>query len=155
MKIVGIMNFIHSKAEVDSKAKLGDNVYIAAFACIRADEGEISVGSNTSIQESCVVHGANVSIGSNVTVGHGAIVHGCKVGDNVLVGMNATLLGNCEIGEWSIIAAGSVVTEGTKIPANSVCAGVPARIMRQTTEKDIELIKSSCNNYLEKIKKMK
>ena len=148
------MKFIHEKAEVDQKAKIGDNVYIAAFACIRADEGSISIGDNTSIQESCVVHGSSVSIGKNVTVGHGAIIHGCIVNDNVLVGMNATLLNGCEIGEWSIVAAGAVVTEGTKISPKSVVAGVPARIIRQATEKDVELIKSSCENYLNKLKVM-
>ena len=114
------MKFINPKAEVDPRARLGDNVYIAAFACIRADEGEITIGDNTSVQESCTVHGKNVSIGNNVTVGHGAVVHGCTVKDNVLIGMNSTLLNNCEIGEWSIVAAGAVVTEGSKIPPNSV-----------------------------------
>ena len=148
------MNFIHPKAEVDPKAKLGNNVYVAAFACIRADEGEIEIGDNTNVQESCVVHGKNVSIGNNVTVGHGAIIHGCKIGDNILIGMNATLLNDCEVGEWSIVAAGAVVTESTKIPPNSVCAGIPAKVLRPAAEKDRELIKYSYNNYLEKIKKI-
>ncbi|MFH1056947.1 MAG: gamma carbonic anhydrase family protein [Candidatus Micrarchaeota archaeon] len=149
------MNFIHPKSEVDNRAKLGDNVYVAAFACIRADEGEIRIGNNTSIQESCVVHGSGVSIGNNVTVGHGAIVHGCKVADNVLVGMNATLLSGCEIGEWSIIAAGAVVLENARIPPYSVCAGVPAKVLRQVSEEDKQLIRSSCENYLAKLREMR
>lgn len=148
------MRFIHSKSDVDPKAIIGDFVYVSAFACIRADEGSITIGNNTSIQESCTVHGENVSIGNNVTVGHGAIVHGCTIKDNVLVGMNATLLNNCEIGEWSIVAAGAVVTEGTKIPQGSIVAGVPAKILRQTNEKDRELITSSWKNYVEKIKRI-
>jgi len=148
------LGFVHPKAEVDPKAEIGKNVYVAAFACIRADEGSIGIGNNTSIQESCVVHGKNVSIGNNVTVGHAAVVHGCKVGDNVLVGMNSTLLSGCEIGEWSIIAAGAVVTERMIVPAYSVVAGVPAKILRSTTEKDRVLIKSSCENYLQKLKSM-
>jgi len=148
------MSFINPKSEVDPKAKIGKNVYIAAFAAIRADEGNITIGDNTSVQESCVVHGKNTKIGNNVTVGHGAIVHGCVVFDNVLVGMNSTLLTGCEIGEWSIIAAGAVVLEGQKIPPKSLVAGVPAKILRQTTEKDMALIKSACENYLNKLKQM-
>lgn len=148
------MKYVSPKSDVDPKAKLGDRVYVSSFACIRADEGSITIGDNTSIQESCVVHGKNVSIGNNVTVGHGAIIHGCTVKDNVLVGMNATLLNNCEIGEWSIVAAGAVVTEGTKIPPGSIVAGVPGKILRQTNEKDKELIKYSYENYLDKIKEM-
>lgn len=148
------MSFIHPKSEVDPRARLGKNVYIAAFACIRADEGGISVGDNTSIQEGCVVHGENVEIGSNVTLGHGAIVHGCRVSDNVLVGMNSTLLNGCEIGEWSIVAAGAVVAEGAKVPANSLVAGVPAKILRQTAEKDRIAIQKAAESYLGKLKAM-
>ena len=149
------MTFIHPKSEVDPKAKIGKNCYIAAFACIRADEGEIEIGEGTSIQESCVVHGEGVKIGKNVTVGHGAIVHGCVVNDNVLVGMNATLMDGCEIGRWSIVAAGAVVTEGTKVPAGCVVAGVPAKIIRQIDDEMRKMIEKSAENYLEKLKEMK
>ena len=148
------MGYLHQNCIVDANAKIGRNVYIAAFACIRADEGEIEIGDCTSVQETCVVHGKGVKIGKNVTVGHGAIIHGCTVSDNVLVGMNATLLNGCVVGEWSIIAAGAVVTEGMKIPPNSVAAGVPAKVLRQTTEKDRQLIAESCENYLGKLKKL-
>jgi carbonic anhydrase/acetyltransferase-like protein (isoleucine patch superfamily) len=148
------MSFIHPKSEVDKSAILGKNVYIAAFATIRADEGSIEIGEGTSIQESCVLHGENVRVGSNVTVGHGAIVHGCRVADNVLVGMNATLLDGCEIGEWSIVAAGAVVTEGMKVPEKSIVAGVPAKVLRQASGKDLQLIRDSCENYLQKLRKM-
>ncbi|VVC01193.1 Carbonic anhydrase [uncultured archaeon] len=148
------MGFLHPKSEVDPRAKLGKNVYIAAFACIRADEGSIEIGDNTSIQEGCVVHGKNVKIGSNVTLGHGAIAHGCTIRGNALVGMNTTLLDGCDIGEWSIVAAGAVVTEGVKIPANSLVAGVPGKILREINEKDRQLIRNSCDNYLKKLKEM-
>jgi len=148
------MTFIHPKSEVDPKAKIGKNCYIAAFACIRADEGEIEIGEGTSIQESCVVHGENVKIGKGVTVGHGAIVHGCVVSDNVMVGMNSTLMNGCEIGRWSVVAAGAVVTEGTKVPAGCIVAGVPAKIIKQVDEETRKMIEASAENYMEKLRKM-
>ncbi|MFA6214522.1 MAG: gamma carbonic anhydrase family protein [Candidatus Micrarchaeia archaeon] len=148
------MSFIHPQSSLDPKAVLGKNVYIAAFAAIRADEGRVEVGDGTSIQEGCVIHGKNVRIGKNVTVGHGAILHGCIVGDNVLVGMNATVLDGCEIGQWSIIAAGAVVTAGTRVPGGSVVAGVPAKVLRKADGKDRRLISSSCENYLNKLRGM-
>ena len=148
------MSYLHPNCIVDANARLGKNVYVAAFACIRADEGAIEIGDCASIQETCIVHGKGVLIGKNVTVGHGAIIHGCTVQDNVLVGMNATLLNGCNVGEWSIIAAGAVVTEGMKIPPNSVAAGVPAKVLRAATEKDRQLIIDSCENYLDKLKKL-
>jgi len=149
-----MMSFVHLKSEVDKKAKLGKNVYVAAFAAIRADEGSIEIGDCTSIQESCVVHGKNVKIGSYVTVGHGAIVHGCRVGDRVLIGMHATLLDGCEIGEDSIIAAGALVLENAIIPPRSVVMGVPGKVVRETQEEDIERIMESAQSYLGKLKKM-
>ena len=148
------MGFIHPKSEIDPKAKLGKNVYIAAFAVARCDEGGIEIGDCTSVQEGCVLHGKDVRVGSKVTLGHGAVVHGCIVRDNVLVGMNSTLLDNCEIGEWSIVAAGAVVTEGMKVPPNSLVAGVPAKILRQTGEKDRKLIEGACDDYLGKLRAM-
>src|SRR3989338_2318730 len=99
------MTFIHPKAEVTEGVKLGKNCWVSAFAAINANEGEIKIGDNCSIQESCVIHGIGVSIGNNVTVGHGAIVHGAKIGNNVIVGMHATVLDNAEIGDWCIIGA--------------------------------------------------
>lgn len=147
------MRFISQKAEVDSRAELGENVYVASFASVRADEGLVRIGDNTSIQESCVLHGS-VEVGKNVTVGHAAVLHGCKIADNVLVGMNATVMDGVEVGEWSIIAAGAVVTPNTRVPSNSVVAGVPAKIIRQTKEKDRELIRKSAENYLEKLRKL-
>ena len=148
------MVFVHQKSDVDPASVIGKNVYIAAFAAIRSDEGKVQIGDCSSVQEGCVLHGKNVLVGKRVTIGHGAIVHGCKVGDNVLVGMNATLLSGCEIGDWSIVAAGAVVTEGMKIPAGSLVAGVPAKILRQTDERDRQAIRDACENYLAKLRKM-
>jgi carbonic anhydrase/acetyltransferase-like protein (isoleucine patch superfamily) len=142
--------FIHPKSEVDKKAKLGKNVYVSAFAAINANEGEIEIGENSSIQECCVIHGKKVKIGKNVTVGHGAIVHGATVGDNVLVGMNATILDEAKIGNWCIIGAGAVVTSKSKIPQGSVVLGVPGKVARKITKEDKKLIAESYQNYLKK-----
>jgi len=147
------MRFIHPKAEVDPKAKLGENVYVSAFASVNANEGEIEIGDNTSIQECCVLHGNKVVIGKNVTVGHGAIVHGARIGDNVLVGMNATVLDGAEVGDWCIIGAGAVVTGGSKIPPGSLVLGVPGKVVRKINDEDRKLIVESYENYLEKFKK--
>ncbi|VVB56966.1 Carbonic anhydrase [uncultured archaeon] len=148
------MSFIHPKSDIDPKAKLGKNVYAAAFAAVRADEGEIVIGDCTSIQESCVVHGRNVKIGSHVTIGHGAIVHGCQVGDHVLIGMHATLLSGCQIGDHSIIAAGALVVENAVIPPRSVVMGVPGKVVRQVNEDDLKRIEFSAQSYVNKVKAM-
>ncbi|MFH1544601.1 MAG: gamma carbonic anhydrase family protein [archaeon] len=149
------MGFIHSKALIEGEVELGENVSVWAFAVIRADEGKIVIGRNSSIQEGTVIHGNNVFIGENVTVGHAAVIHGARIGDNCLIGINSTILDGAEIGEWSIIAAGSVVTPNTKILSHSVVMGSPGKVVRKIEEKDKKLICKSYANYLKKIKKNK
>lgn len=51
------------------------------------------------------------------------------IGNSVLIGANAVIIGNVRIGDNSIIGAGSVVTKD--IPANSVAFGVPAKVIKK------------------------
>lgn len=104
------------------------------YAVIRADLSEVRIGEGSSIQEHCQIHGnpgKPTLIGRNVSVGHGAIIHAARIGDNVVVGMNACILDGAEIGGGSIVGAGAVVKEGMKIPEGSLVVGVPAKIIRQ------------------------
>lgn len=144
-------NFVHEKANLESKIKLGKNVSIWAFASIRGDEGEISIGENSNVQENVVIH-AKTKIGKNVTIGHGAIIHGAKIGNNVLIGMNSTILDGVGISDWNIIGAGTVISPRTKIGKGSVVMGIPGKIIRPLNKKDKNLIIKSYKNYLKKIK---
>ena len=108
------MNFIHNKSNIEGEVQLGDGVSVWPFASIRADEGPIIIGNNTSVQDNVTIHG-QTSIGNNVTIGHNAVVHGAKVGNNVLIGMNSTILDKVVIEDWCFIAAGSVVPPNTRL----------------------------------------
>mgnify|MGYP002342421485 CR=1 FL=1 len=69
---------------------LGEQTNVWYNAVLRGDDGAIKVGDNTNVQDCAVLH-EETTVGSGCTIGHGAIVHGCTVGDNVLIGMGATL----------------------------------------------------------------
>ena len=87
-------------AQVIGKVELGEDVSIWHGAVLRGDTDSITIGNNSNVQDNCVVHctkGFPVEIGDNVSVGHGAVVHGCKLDDNVLIGMNATVLNGAHI----------------------------------------------------------
>jgi carbonic anhydrase/acetyltransferase-like protein (isoleucine patch superfamily) len=142
--------FIHPKANLEGKVKLGKNVSVWAFASIRGDEGEIIIGDNSSVQEGVVIHG-KTKIGKNVTIGHGAIVHGAKIGNNVLIGANSTILDGVKISDWNIIGAGSLVPPRTKIKPGNLVFGNPAKIIRPLNKKDKNLIIKSYKNYLKKL----
>jgi len=145
------MQYLHEKCNVEGEVELGDMVSVWPFASIRADEGLIKIGNNTSVQDNVTIHG-KTTIGNNVTIGHNAVVHGAKIGNNVLIGMNSTILDNVEVADWCFIAAGSLIPPNTKIPSESLVMGIPGKVVRKLTQKDKELIISSYKNYLEKIK---
>ena len=99
-------------AQVLGDVELGENVSIWHGAVLRGDVASIKIGNNSNVQDNCVVHCSKdypVVIKENVSVGHGAVIHGCTLEDNVLIGMNATVLNGAHIGKNSIVGAGAVV----------------------------------------------
>ena len=145
-------------AQVIGDVELGEDVSIWHGAVLRGDTDSITIGDNSNVQDNCVVHctkGFPVEIGKNVYVGHGAVVHGCKLEDNVLVGMNATVLNGARIGKNSIIGAGAVVSEGKEFPEGSLILGVPAKAIKQVSEEQINLIQNNADNYVKLSKQYK
>ena len=122
-------------------------------AVLRGDVNSIRVGANSNVQDCAVLHGQrnlySVTVGDWVTIGHNATVHGCIVEDAVLIGMGATVLNNCRIGEGSIIAAGAVCPSDTIVPPRTLWAGVPAKLRRELGDKDRELILEYAQNYMD------
>jgi carbonic anhydrase/acetyltransferase-like protein (isoleucine patch superfamily) len=96
--------------------------------------------------------GAPLSIGADCTVGHHAILHGCTVGDNVLVGMGATILNNAVIGDNCLIGANALITERKVFPPGSLIMGSPAKAVRELDADAIAALKLSANAYAAKSK---
>lgn len=145
-------------AQVTGDVELGENVSIWHGAVIRADTDSIRIGNNSNVQDNCVIHctaGFPVEIGDNVSIGHGAVVHGCILEDNVLIGMNATVLNGARISKNSIVGAGAVVSEGKEFPQGSLILGVPAKAVKQITPQQIEMIQNNADNYVKLSKQYK
>ena len=124
--------FVSEAAYVIGDVEIGEGSSVWPGAVIRADFARIRIGQNNLIEDNCVLHtGIPMEIGDNNTIGHGVVIHGLKIGNNNLIGMNATVLDNVEIGNHCIIGAGCLVSQGMKIPDNSFVVGVPAEIKRQ------------------------
>lgn len=118
---------------------------------VRADMDTITIGARSNLQDGCVVHtdfGIPTVVGEGVSVGHRAVLHGCTIGDDVLVGMGATLLNGVRVGDGCLIAAGSVVLEGTEIPPGSLVAGVPGKVRRELTPEEHQRIRRNAEHYL-------
>ena len=107
------MKRIHPTAIIEGEVELGDNVHVSPSAVSKGDEGKVAIGEGSNVQDHCLVHGGGgVIVGERVTVGHHAVLHGCRINDHVLVGIGAIVLDGAEVGEWSVIGAGSVVPLG-------------------------------------------
>ena len=134
-------SYIHPLAAITGNVIVGKHVYIGPGAALRGDWGGIVIEDGCNVQENCIIHmfpGVTVLLKENAHIGHGAIIHGATVGKNCLVGMNAILMDNVELGEGCIIGALSFIPEGEKIPARSLVVGNPARIIKKVNDEMID-----------------
>jgi carbonic anhydrase/acetyltransferase-like protein (isoleucine patch superfamily) len=150
---LGKNTFVAPNATIVGDVICGDDCSFWFNAVVRGDVNSIRMGNKVNIQDGAVIHctyqKTKTILGNNVSVGHNAIVHGSHVHDNVLIGMGAIVMDNCEIGSNSIIAAGAVVTEGTIVPSGCIYAGVPAKKVKDISEELINgEINRIANNYL-------
>jgi carbonic anhydrase/acetyltransferase-like protein (isoleucine patch superfamily) len=144
--------FIAPTAVIIGDVIIGEEASVWFGAVIRSDQNDnpIVVGARTSIQDNCVLHSgeAPTVIEDNVTVGHGAIMEGCLIRRGAIIGMNVTLLEDVEIGEESLIAAGSVVVPHTKIPPRVLAAGSPAKVKKEIGGEALNWIKMGSSTYV-------
>ena len=145
--------YIDPSAQILGDVVLGERSSVWMNAVLRGDVNSIRVGSNSNVQDCSVLHGQRnlypVIVGDWVTIGHNATVHGCVVEDMCVIGMGARVLNNSRVGEGCIIAAGSVVPENTVVPPRTLWAGVPAKLRREISDKDRDLIREYAQNYLD------
>jgi carbonic anhydrase/acetyltransferase-like protein (isoleucine patch superfamily) len=130
---------------------LGRDCGVWYTAVLRADGDRVVVGEESNVQDGCILHadpGLPVVLGRRVTVGHRAVLHGCTVDDDVLVGMGAVVLNGAHVHSGSLLAAGTVVPEGMEVPPDSLVAGVPGRVRRQTTDAEREMIVRNAAEYV-------
>lgn len=144
--------FIADSADIIGEVEIGDYSSVWFNAVIRGDQSNIKIGNRTSIQDNVVIHVSHnhaVVVEDDVSVGHGAVLHGCRIGSEVVIGMNSTILNGAEIGKNSIVAANALVPEGKKFPENSLIIGVPAKVKREIGEEEIEAILKNAAEYVE------
>ncbi|WP_349743225.1 phenylacetic acid degradation protein PaaY [Roseateles cavernae] len=144
--IDGVTPVVHPSAHVHPTAVLigdvivGPGCYIGPCASLRGDFGRIVLMEGANVQDTCVIHGfpkSETVVEANGHIGHGAVLHGCMVRHDALVGMNAVVMDEAEVGAWSIVAACAFVRAGLKLPEKSLIAGLPAKVMRPLSEDEM------------------
>lgn len=150
--------FIAPDAHVIGRVILSPDVGIWFGAVLRGDNEPITVGEGSNIQEGSMLHtdmGFPLVIGVGCTIGHHAILHGCIIGDNVLVGMGATIMNGARIGANSLVGAGSLVTEGKSFPERSLIMGAPAKAIRTLDDAAVEGLRRSAASYVDNARRFR
>jgi carbonic anhydrase/acetyltransferase-like protein (isoleucine patch superfamily) len=147
---------IHDSCLILGDVEIGEGSSVWPGAVIRGDVARIKIGDNVHIQDNSVVHTEFGSeLGNNIVIGHSVVVHVSKLGNNCMVGNNSTLLDNSEIGDWCMIAAGSVIPPETKFPDKSLIMGTPAKRKSEISEKHLEQIQYSVEWYAKMVQRYK
>lgn len=143
--------FVADTAAVIGRVVMGKNSSIWYSSVARGDVNQITIGENTNVQDLSMLHVTEETpllLKENVTVGHSVTLHGCTIEKNALIGMGAVVLDGAHIGEFSIVAAGSVVPPGKKYPPRSLILGAPAKVIREITDGEYEMLCHHFQNYI-------
>lgn len=148
--VVDPLAYVHPSAVLVGDVIVGPNAYVGPCACLRGDFGRIVVEAGANVQDTCVMHGfvgKDTVVGAGATIGHGAVLHGCVIGAGALVGMNCVVNDNAEIGEGAVVAAMAFVKAEAKIPARSLAAGTPARVLRELSDDELSWTRDNALLY--------
>jgi len=129
--------FVHPGASLIGDVIIGSGCYIGPAVSLRGDFGRIVIESGSNIQDTCVLHsapGSDMIVEADGHIGHGAVLHGCRIGKNVLVGINAVVMDDAVIGECSIIGASTFIKTGFRCDPHSLIMGIPGKVIRKLTE---------------------
>ena len=135
-------------------ARMGDRVHLDREVEVQVRGGSVSIGPGTGLNAfSRIVAFERIEIGARCAIGqfvsildhdhaYGTdgrlaryVTRPIRIGDDVWIGDKATIVKGVTIGDGAIVAAGAVVTKD--VPAGSIAAGVPARIV-QSRGMDLE-----------------
>ncbi|WP_249368666.1 MULTISPECIES: DapH/DapD/GlmU-related protein [unclassified Actinomyces] len=113
----------------------GRNIHVSEGVFINSgcrfqDQGGIWIGARSLIGHNVVLATLNHDL--SVARRGDTIPAPIRIGEDVWVGANVTVLAGVTIGDGAVVAAGAVVTKD--VPARTVVAGVPARVVREAPE---------------------
>lgn len=151
--VIGKDTFLAENATVVGDVVLGEECSVWFNTVLRGDVNSIRIGDRVNIQDGSVLHTlfkkSTIEIGNDVSIGHNVTIHGAKIKDYALIGMGAVVMDDAVVGEGAIVAAGAVVLSRTKIGANELWGGAPAKFIKMVDpEQAKEINQKIAHNYL-------
>jgi carbonic anhydrase/acetyltransferase-like protein (isoleucine patch superfamily) len=148
--------YVAPGAQLIGSVRLRSGASVWFNAVLRADDEWIEIGPGSNVQDGSVLHiepGHPVILGRDVSLGHNVMLHSARVGDESLIGNGAIVLDRARVGCHCLIAAGALVPPDHVIPDGVVVMGVPGRIVRTVTARDLELIRYAAENYRQRARR--
>ncbi|MGQ9588266.1 MAG: gamma carbonic anhydrase family protein [Thermoplasmata archaeon] len=156
MPLLGKDVYVDESAQVIGDVHLMERSSVWPLAVLRGDDDKVEIGRGSAMMDMSFAEapkGRPVVVGDGCIVSHTARLHGCSISRDTMVGIGSIVLDNATIGEACVIAAGSLVPPGTKIPARSFVMGVPGKIVRQTSSSEVSHLKDELRALAAKIAK--
>lgn len=143
--------FIAPGVKIIGNVEIAKDSSVWYNSVLRGDVHYIKIGEQTNIQDCSMLHVTNgkypLNIGNSVTIGHSVILHGCSLKDLCFIGIGAVVLDGAIIESEAMVAAGAVVKQDFVVPAGKLVAGVPAKVIRDLTKKEIKEFEASAIRY--------
>ncbi|MCB1624790.1 MAG: gamma carbonic anhydrase family protein [Pseudomonadales bacterium] len=147
--------YVAPSADVIGAVRLGRDASVWFQCVLRGDSDWIEIGDGTNVQDGTVIHtdrGSPTKIGARVTIGHRAFLHSCTIGDETMIANGAMVLDRVTVGRHCLIAAGALIPPDRSIPDGSVVMGAPGKVIRETTEKDLAMIRRAGDVYRKRLR---
>ena len=148
--------YIHPDAVIIGAVTIGPESSVWPGAVLRGDDGEIHVGSQSSVQDNSVLHttpDTPTVVGDRCVIGHIVHLEACTISDDVLVGNGSIVLHHVVVHPWAIVAANSVVLDGTVVPTDAIAVGSPATIKEGRVRR--EMITQGAESYLARTRRFR
>jgi carbonic anhydrase/acetyltransferase-like protein (isoleucine patch superfamily) len=148
--------FVHPDAVLIGAVTIGALSSIWPGVVLRGDDGSITVGERTSIQDGSVIHTTDVAptkIGSDCVIGHMVHLEGCYIEDGALIGNGSVVLILARVGTGAIVGSNAVVTQGMHVPPGALAVGVPAKIREGAAKGDH--IAMAAQSYVDRVRRYK
>ena len=140
--------FIHPDAVLIGDVEIGEESSVWPSAVLRGDEGKITIGARTSIQDGSVLHVTDVLdtvVGDDCIIGHLVHLEGCTIESGSLVGNGAVVLHRAIVRSGALVGSNAVVTNDMEVPSGAMALGIPAKIRPDTVTP--EMISDGVEKY--------
>ena len=123
--------YVHPDAVVIGAVTIGAHSSVWPGAVLRADDGEVIIGTGTSVQDNCVLHTTaerSTIVGDHCVIGHMVHLEACTIEPWCLIGNGSMVLHRVVVHSWAVVAANAVVLNDMEVPSDSLAVGTPAVI---------------------------